>query len=644
MKVTNGQHKAPWIIRTYAGFGSPEETNKRFLSNLQNGQTGVSVAFDLPTQNGFDPDDEMSRGEIGGCGVSIAHLGDMRNLFEGIDLAEANTSMTINSTSPFVLALYLVLAEEKGIPWTALRGTVQNDMMKEFVARGTSIFSPSTSLQLSTDIITFTAQYVPKWNPINICGYHYMESGARPHEEIGYAFGNAMLILDNIKPHLDENQFRKIAERISFFINSGIELIPEICKVRAYSHLWKEICRSEYGIEDIEFRAGCQVRSLGLTASQPENNIVLIALEALPVLLSADARVNALQLPGFREALSLPDQMEQHLSLRIQQILMHETRLAEYADIFDGNPTITSLTNTIEADALTIALRIRRNGYDNAIAQINSELIKAMIDRQHRIDTKEDIVVGVNEYLEPVGLSEQLPQPPPTTQDTEFEQRRVIEIRKWRTNRDQAKWSEARSALIHAARNKADIMPASIEFARAGGTVGEWTSAIEVTTSGRYNLPLNLNAVQHKRTIDPSLKDVRIVLGKAGLDGHTNAIKLIAIACRDAGMEVIFTGIKAKPAMLVKCAIEEDAGLLGVSCLSGAHVETARSILEAKRNLGATTLKCIMGGIIPDHDVHDLLDMGIDLVIQSGNGTLDDSLRKIKELVEAKKSVPVGQL
>ena len=244
MKVTNGQHKAPWIIRTYAGFGSPEETNKRFLSNLQNGQTGVSVAFDLPTQNGFDPDDEMSRGEIGGCGVSIAHLGDMRNLFEGIDLAEANTSMTINSTSPFVLALYLVLAEEKGIPWTALRGTVQNDMMKEFVARGTSIFSPSTSLQLSTDIITFTAQYVPKWNPINICGYHYMESGARPHEEIGYAFGNAMLILDNIKPHLDENQFRKIAERISFFINSGIELIPEICKVRAYSHLWKEICRS----------------------------------------------------------------------------------------------------------------------------------------------------------------------------------------------------------------------------------------------------------------------------------------------------------------------------------------------------------------------------------------------------------------
>lgn len=639
MSGTNGQGKAPWIIRTYAGFGSADETNKRFLANLKNGQTGLSIAFDLPTQNGYDSDHEMSRGEVGVCGASVAHLGDMRHLFDGIDLAGANTSMTINSTAPFILALYLVLAEERGIPWSALRGTVQNDMLKEFVARGTSIFSPSTSLQLSTDVITFTAGHVPQWNPINVCGYHYMESGAQPHEEIGYAFGNALLILDSIRPKLDREQFRNVVERLSFFINSGIELVPEICKVRAYAQLWEDLCKNEYGIDGVKFRAGCQVHSLGLTAQQPENNIIRIVLEALPVLLSASARVNALQLPGFREALSLPDQMEQQLSLRTQQILMHETKLAAFQDIFDGNPTITLLTNRIMADAHAIALRLRISGYDDAIADINSELTKAMVERQHRIDTGEDIVIGVNEFLEPVGLSEQLSPPPPTAQDPRFEQRRIDEMQKWRRQRDLRKWSHTRDNLLLAAREKVNIMPATLEFTRAGGTVGEWTSTIESDSTGRFNVPLNLNASRSVCNDDVRLNGVRIVLGKAGLDGHNNAIKLIGIACRDAGMEVIFAGIKAKPAALVKCAIEEDADILGVSCLSGAHKETAAAILRAKRELDAIELRFIMGGIIPDHDVHDLLDMGVDLVIQSGKATLSGTLAMIRDLVEGKKSV-----
>ncbi len=640
MSGANGRGKAPWIIRTYAGFGSADETNKRFLANLKSGQTGLSVAFDLPTQNGYDPDDEMSRGEVGGCGVSVAHLGDMRCLFDGIDPAVANTSMTINSTAPFILALYLILAEENGIPWSALRGTVQNDMLKEFVARGTSIFSPSTSLQLSTDLISFTAGHVPQWNPINVCGYHYMESGAQPHEEIGYAFGNALLILDNIRPKLDTEQFRDVVRRVSFFINSGIELVPEICKVRAYAQLWGEICRSEYGIDGVKFRAGCQVRSLGLTANQPENNIVRIVLEALPVLLSAGARVNALQLPGFREALSLPDRMEQQLSLRTQQILMHETKLAAFPDIFDGNATITSLTNTIMADASAIALRLRSSGYDDAIVEINSQLTRAMVERQHRIETKNDIVIGVNEFLEPVGLSERLSPQPPTAQDLRFEQRRIGEMQMWRRQRDPGKWTGARDNLLLAARSRVNIMPATLEFARAGGTVGEWTSTIESASTGRFNVPLNLNASRSVCNDDLLLNRVRIVLGKAGLDGHNNAIKLIAIACRDAGMEVIFAGIKAKPVTLVKSAIEEDADILGISCLSGAHKETAAAILSAKRALGASELRFMMGGIIPDHDVHDLLDMGVDLVIQSGKATLSATLTMIRDLVAGKKSVP----
>ncbi|MGA9721245.1 MAG: methylmalonyl-CoA mutase family protein, partial [Candidatus Binatus sp.] len=350
--------REPWIIRTYAGFGDARQANERFLANLKQGQRGLSIAFDLPTQNGYDPDAPVARGEVGEAGVSICHWQDMERLFEGIPLQSINTSMTINATAPFILALYLVVAEKHGVPWTELRGTTQNDLLKEFVARGTSIFHPELSFRLSTELIRFAVERVPNWNPINCCGYHYMESGAGPAEEIGYAFGNALLILDAIRPKLDAAAFAQTVRRISFFINSGIELVPEICKIRAYFKLWRELCATEYGVDDVAFRAGCQVRSLTLTEPQPEVNIIRIAYEALPVVISADARVNALQLPGFREALALPDQSEQTLSLRTQQVLMHETGLAGYGDIFEGSKVIEKLTAETATRAREIAIRL----------------------------------------------------------------------------------------------------------------------------------------------------------------------------------------------------------------------------------------------------------------------------------------------
>lgn len=625
------QHMQPWIIRTYAGFGSAEDTNARYHQNLRNGQKGLSVAFDLPTQNGYDPDHPLARGEIGRCGVNIAHAGDTEKLFDGIDLASINTSMTINATAPFILALYLVLAERKGIPWNVLRGTVQNDMMKEFVARGTNIFAPSHSLRFTTDLIAFTAEHVPQWNPINVCGYHYTESGARPHEEIGYTFGNALMILDTLRPSLPKQAFTTIVERISFFINSGLELVPEICKVRAYSRLWTELCRTEYGIEDVRFRAGCQVRSLGLPAVQPENNIIRIALEALPVLLSANARVNALQLPGFREALSLPDRMEQLLSLRTQQILMHETKITEYADIFDGNTVIEHLTSSITDKARSLALEIRTMRYDDAIVRISRELTAAMVERQKRIDSKEDVVVGMNEFLEPVGLSDHLPHPQSPAHDDGFEQRRIAELAHWKRNRDVSLLSAAIRQISVAVQHGSNILPPTLAFARAGGTVGEWTEAIAQATYGRFDMPLNLNSAGGA-TPSGSYKGLRIVLGKAGLDGHNNAIKLLAIACRNAGMEVIFGGTRITPERLVRICVEEDADVLAVSSLSGSHATIAQDLLGHRKASGVCGLRIVMGGIIPPVDVRRLLDMGIDLVIPTGNATISEIVQQIGSL------------
>src|SRR5581483_6926474 len=395
----------PWIIRTYAGFGDARQANERFRRNLREGQRGLSIASDLPTQNGYDPDAPLAMGEIGKAGVSIAHWRDMEQLLEGIPLEQINTSMTINATAPFILALYLVVAERQGVAWSELRGTTQNDLMKEFVARGTSIFSPEVSFRLSTELISFAVKHVPNWNPINCCGYHYMESGAGPAEEIGYAFGNAMLILDALRPTVSSEAFEQTVRRISFFINSGIELVPEICKVRAYFKLWPELCREEYGIDQVAFRAGCQVRSLTLTEQQPELNIIRVAYEALPVVISDGARVNALQLPGFREALGLPDQQEQLIGLRTQQILMHETGLGDYGDIFAGSRIIEELTAATAQTARRIALELRESGFGTAINLISEQLTRLLAARHARVESGEIIHVGVNAFTGEIGLT-----------------------------------------------------------------------------------------------------------------------------------------------------------------------------------------------------------------------------------------------
>lgn len=633
------ESRPPWIIRTYAGFGDARTTNQRFKENLRRGQTGLSVAFDLPTQNGYDPDARMATGEIGGCGVSIAHLGDMEELFEDIDLATTNTSMTINATAPYLLALYLVLAEQRGIPWHKLHGTVQNDLLKEFVARGTSIFTPDISLRLSADIIRFTSEHVPHWNPVNICGYHYMESGAGPKEEIGYAFGNALLVLDAIRPQLAPGDFDNVVRRISFFINSGIELVPEICKMRAYSALWPRLCREEYGLENIRFRAGCQVRSLSLTAQQPELNIVRIALEALPAILSAHARVNALQLPGFREALALPDAMEQTLSLRTQQILMYETGIADHPDIFDGNPFISALTEEFVAGGRTIALHMREMGYEAAIEMVSRNLTKQMAERVQRIDSGEGVVVGRNCFIDPVGLSEQLAPSPRTAQNAEFQHARCGSIRTWRARRKSAPWSESETRLRQSFTSGENIMRATLDFVRAGGTVGEWTSSIISATRERHRERLDLSSTVVKGNCDVLAIPFKLVLGKAGLDGHTNAIKTLAMACRNAGIEVVFAGTKLSPEALIKTAVEEDAVVLGVSCLSGAHLHIASELVRFREQMGVRDLRIALGGTIPEQDGPILKDMGIDLVISVANGGINDAVRRLAQLAGRTTSV-----
>ncbi|MGH7948893.1 MAG: methylmalonyl-CoA mutase family protein [Candidatus Binataceae bacterium] len=629
------KQREPWIIRTYAGFGNAWQANERFRANLAEGQRGLSIAFDLPTQNGYDPDAAVAAGEIGRAGVSICHWRDMEALFEGIPLGSINTSMTINATAPFILALYLVVAEKHGVAWTELRGTTQNDLLKEYVARGTSIFQPEVSLRLSTELISFTVHRVPKWNPINCCGYHYMESGAGPAEEIGYAFGNAMLLLDALRDELDRDAFERTVKRISFFINSGIELVPEICKVRAYFKLWRELCASEYGIENVAFRAGCQVRSLTLTAQQPELNIIRIAYEALPVLLSAGARVNALQLPGFREALAIPDQAEQLLSLRTQEILMYETEITKYPDIFEGSRVIEKLTDETAERARAIALKLREAGYARSISIMSAELTHQLAERQRRLESGEIVQVGVNSFLGEIGLAE-----PPSTADegangAATTNERIDAIKRWRVERDHDAVAHAREALDRAAREGGPVMESTLELARAGGTVGEWTSTIEGATRGRYTPPvLEDGAGRVALNVPRAPRRIKVALGKAGLDGHINAVKLLAQACVQAGMEVVLAGFKQTPAQLVEAALQEDADILAISSLAGAHLTIARETLALLRERKADRIKVVIGGIIPEQDRATLLGLGIKLVFTPKDGNVGAIVGQLIALAE----------
>jgi ethylmalonyl-CoA mutase len=631
--------REPWIIRTYAGFGDARQANERFLANLKQGQRGLSIAFDLPTQNGYDPDAPVARGEVGEAGVSICHWQDMERLFEGIPLQSINTSMTINATAPFILALYLVVAEKHGVPWTELRGTTQNDLLKEFVARGTSIFHPELSFRLSTELIRFAVERVPNWNPINCCGYHYMESGAGPAEEIGYAFGNALLILDAIRPKLDAAAFELTVRRISFFINSGIELVPEICKIRAYFKLWRELCATEYGVKDVAFRAGCQVRSLTLTEPQPEVNIIRIAYEALPVVLSADARVNALQLPGFREALSLPDQSEQTLSLRTQQVLMHETGLAGYGDIFEGSKVIEKLTDETATRAREIAIRLREAGYSRAISIVSGELTRQLAERHRKVESGEIVQIGINAFTGEVGLT------PPPKQNTDHvaqaskEKERIESIKKWRAARDQNAVAKAREALERAGATDGDrgLIEATIDLARAGGTVGEWTDSLVRVGRGRYTPPiLETSVAVGALKVPMATRKIRIALGKAGLDGHINAIKLLAHACMQAGMEVVLAGFKQTPEQMVATALEEDVDVVAISSLAGAHMSIARETIELLKARGADDVALVMGGIIPEADRTALTKLGVKAVFTPKDSNLGEIVGRIIEIAGRK--------
>jgi (2R)-ethylmalonyl-CoA mutase len=624
--------REPWIIRTYAGFGDARQANERFLANLKQGQRGLSIAFDLPTQNGYDPDAPVARGEVGEAGVSICHWDDMERLFEGIPLQSINTSMTINATAPFLLALYLVIAEKHGVLWTELRGTTQNDLLKEFVARGTSIFHPELSFRLSTELIRFAVERVPNWNPINCCGYHYMESGAGPAEEIGYAFGNALMILDAIRPRLDAAAFEQTVRRISFFINSGIELVPEICKIRAYFKLWQELCATEYGVNDVAFRAGCQVRSLTLTERQPEVNIIRIAYEALPVVLSANARVNALQLPGFREALALPDQAEQTLSLRTQQVLMYETGLAGYGDIFEGSKVVEKLTAETAARAREIALRLREADYSRAISIVSGELTRQLAERHRKVESGEIVQIGVNAFTGEVGLT-----PPPkrnVDRDAQVvkEKERIESIKQWRAARDQKPVAAARESLERAAASDGEsgLMEATIDLARAGGTVGEWTDSLVRVGRGRYTPPILETSVGVGALKVPSAtRKIRIALGKAGLDGHINAIKLLAHACMQAGMEVVLAGFKQTPEQMVATALEEDVDVLAISSLAGAHMSIARETIELLKSRHASDVALVMGGIIPEADRTALLALGVKAVFTPKDSNLGEIIGRI---------------
>jgi (2R)-ethylmalonyl-CoA mutase len=626
--------REPWIIRTYAGFGDARQANRRFRNNLKEGQRGLSIAFDLPTQNGYDPDAPIAVGEVGKAGVSISHWHDMEQLLEGIPLGYINTSMTINATAPFIFALYLVVAEKQGTHWTDLRGTTQNDLLKEFVARGTSIFQPEISFRLSTELIKFAVERVPNWNPINCCGYHYMESGAGPAEEIGYAFGNALMILDALRPQLSAADFAQTVKRISFFVNSGIELVPEICKVRAYFSLWRDLCREEYGIDGVAFRAGCQVRSLTLTEQQPEVNIIRIAYEALPVVLSANARVNALQLPGFREAMALPDRAEQMIGLRTQQVLMHETGIARYGDIFEGSKVIEKLTAEIGERARAIALKLREGGYARAITLVSAELTRLLTERQRMIEAGEILQVGVNAFTGEIGLTE-LAGDVDAPDYAALERDRIEALRKWRASRDQAAVAIARERLERAVTMGLDTMEPTIELARAGGTVGEWTITIERATHGRYIPPiLDRGGSVGTLNVPKVSSKIRVAFGKAGLDGHINAVKLLAHACMQAGMEVILAGFKQTPAQLVETALQEDADVLAISSLAGAHMTIAHEVIAMLTERGASEMPVVLGGIIPEADRQALLDLGVKAVFTPKDSNLGLIIGRIAALVD----------
>ncbi|MEU5025667.1 protein meaA [Streptomyces milbemycinicus] len=632
-----GRKDRPWLMRTYAGHSSAEASNELYRRNLAKGQTGLSVAFDLPTQTGYDPDHILARGEVGRVGVPVCHLGDMRRLFQDIPLERMNTSMTINATAMWLLALYQVVAEEQGVDVAALQGTTQNDIVKEYLSRGTHVFPPGPSLRLTTDMIAYTVGAIPKWNPINICSYHLQEAGATPVQEIAYAMSTAIAVLDAVRAsgQVPQERFGDVVARISFFVNAGVRFIEEMCKMRAFGRIWDRITLERYGVQDPKhrrFRYGVQVNSLGLTEAQPENNIQRIVLEMLAVTLSKDARARAVQLPAWNEALGLPRPWDQQWSLRIQQVLAHESDLLEYDDIFAGSHVIEAEVDTLVEAATAEIDRIQEMG--GAMAAVESGYLKAQLvashaERRARIEAGEEKIVGVNCYesTEPNPLTADLDTAIMTV-DPENEARVVRALVAWRDRREEGRAQDALAALKKAAAGSDNLMGPTLECARAGVTTGEWSWALR-DVFGEFRAPTGvggapvavaaeagtpLAAVRAKAAAtaaDLGVGKLRLLVGKPGLDGHSNGAEQIAVRARDAGFEVIYQGIRLTPEQIVSAAVAEDVHCVGLSILSGSHAELVPDVLARLREAGAPDIPVIVGGIIPAADALALREAGV---------------------------------
>ncbi|MEO9823085.1 MAG: protein meaA [Paracoccaceae bacterium] len=625
--MTHSEKSRPWLFRTYAGHSTAKASNELYRGNLAKGQTGLSVAFDLPTQTGYDSDHRLARGEVGKVGVPVTHLGDMRALFDNIPLEQMNTSMTINATAPWLLALYIAAAEEQGADISQLQGTVQNDIIKEYLSRGTYVCPPRPSLRMITDVAAYTREHLPKWNPMNVCSYHLQEAGATPEQELAYALATAQAVLDDLKDKVPPEHFPAMVGRISFFVNAGIRFVTELCKMRAFTELWDEICRERYGVEEEKFRRfryGVQVNSLGLTEQQPENNVYRILLEMLAVTLSKNARARAVQLPAWNEALGLPRPWDQQWSLRMQQILAFETDLLEYGDLFDGNPVIAAKVDALKDGARTELAHIdAMGGAVEAIEYMKSRLVDANSDRIGRIEVGETTVVGVNKY--------EAGEPSPLTSgpeaimvaDPKAEADQIDRLEQWRADRDNGLVNAALADLKAACVEGRNVMPASIAAAKAGATTGEWGNVVRAAF-GQYRAPTGVSTSPSNRT--EGLEEIRdavsavstklgtqlkFLVGKPGLDGHSNGAEQIAARARDAGMDITYEGIRLTPSEIVAAAQEQKAHVIGLSILSGSHLPLIEETLEEMRNADLGHIPLVVGGIIPEDDATRLRDMGV---------------------------------
>ncbi|SDX65571.1 (R)-ethylmalonyl-CoA mutase [Modestobacter sp. DSM 44400] len=654
---TPKERDRPWVMRTYAGHSSPAASNALYRRNLAKGQTGLSVAFDLPTQTGYDPDDELAVGEVGKVGVPVTHVGDMRALFDGIPLDGMNTSMTINATAMWLLALYQVVAEEHGHDVTQLTGTTQNDIIKEYLSRGTHVFPPAPSMRLITDMVAYTVTAMPKWNPINICSYHLQEAGATPVQEIAYAMSTAIAVLDSVRDsgQVPPERFGEVVARISFFVNAGVRFVEEMCKMRAFGQLWDELTAERYGVTDPKhrrFRYGVQVNSLGLTEAQPENNVQRIVLEMLAVTLSRDARARAVQLPAWNEALGLPRPWDQQWSLRLQQVLAFETDLLEYEDLFTGSVVVEQkVAELVEGARAEIARVQEMGGAVPAVESgyMKSQLVGSLADRLRRMESGEDVVVGVNRF--------QTTEPNPLLADLDaaimvvdpaMENAAQEAVRTWRAERDPEPVQRSLDALRAAAGTDANLMPATLDCARAGVTTGEWAGVLR-EVFGEYRAPTGVAAAAGGAG-DTTLDDIRgrvaatgqelggrlrFLVGKPGLDGHSNGAEQIAVRARDAGFEVVYQGIRLTPAQIVAAAVEEDVHVVGLSVLSGSHLQVVPAVLAGLREAGLDDVPVVVGGIVPDGDARRLRDQGVARVFTPKDFAITDIMGEIVDVVRA---------